>query len=399
MFLFGRVTTCSLTISRYGNSVQAVSDTFRELCLVMSEADPCRSQFMARAPDEFPFWSLTFGMREERRGEERRGEGEERRGDLGEERRGEEVRCPFWSLTFGEVRGGGGEGREVGWGRERERKRELKDKRGLTIQIGDEAFFVTTFAQCYPSSHPRYSYGQQSLFILMQPEISFSSFPLSSPFFLLLLYFRCLFPCFPFIFCFSFLFIFSDIPQISFSVHEIPVRGPPGKILNYIHIHIHFYSLLLSSSLPFSFPIMFCYLIFILGTPRWNIREAFKAVGQPYEHNEPPHMPGISSIYLSLSPSPLSPLSLSCILRVIRSLPPSPLDSSPSVSPPLLLLLPPLYPFPPLSLSIYLLFFFSSFFSLPFFFLPSSCVVVREAHWHQHWQPAERPCYTRWRRG
>jgi len=70
---------------------------------------------------------------------------------------------------------------------------------------------VTTFAKCYPSTHPRHSYGIDSLFILMQPEISFQ-------------------------------------------VHEIPVRGPPG-------------------------------------TPRWKIREAFKAVGQPYEHNEPPHMP------------------------------------------------------------------------------------------------------------
>lgn len=43
-------------------------------------------------------------------------------------------------------------------------------------------------------------------------------------------------------------------PEISFAVHDIPVRGPPG-------------------------------------TPRWKIREAFKAIGQPYEHNEPPHMP------------------------------------------------------------------------------------------------------------
>lgn len=80
-----------------------------------------------------------------------------------------------------------------------------------SFTFGDEAFFITTFAYCYPSTHPRHSYGLDSLFVLMQPEISFA-------------------------------------------VHEIPIRGTPG-------------------------------------TPRWKIREAFKEIGQPYEHNEPRHMP------------------------------------------------------------------------------------------------------------
>jgi len=52
---------------QYCNSVQAISDTFRELCLVMSKSDPCKSRFMSRYPDEFPFWSLTFGMGEGKR--------------------------------------------------------------------------------------------------------------------------------------------------------------------------------------------------------------------------------------------------------------------------------------------------------------------------------------------
>jgi len=80
-----------------------------------------------------------------------------------------------------------------------------------SLTFGDEAFFVTTFAPCYSSSHPRYAYGATSTFILMQPEISFL-------------------------------------------VHKIPIDGKPG-------------------------------------TPRFIIREAFKELGQPYEHHEPREIP------------------------------------------------------------------------------------------------------------
>ncbi len=42
------------------------------------------------------------------------------------------------------------------------------------------------------------------------------------------------------------------------------------------------------------------------GTPRYKIREAFKAVGMPYEHNEPRDMPGCSLVFsLSLVHLPL----------------------------------------------------------------------------------------------
>jgi len=75
--------------------------------------------------------------------------------------------------------------------------------------FGDEAFFITTFAPCYPVTHPRHSYGVNSLFILMQPEVSFA-------------------------------------------VHDIPVDSPVGSI-------------------------------------RWKIQEAFKAIGQPYDHDQPKH--------------------------------------------------------------------------------------------------------------
>jgi len=43
-------------------------------------------------------------------------------------------------------------------------------------------------------------------------------------------------------------------PEVSFYVHKIALRGIPG-------------------------------------TARWKIREAFKAIGQPYEHNEPRQTP------------------------------------------------------------------------------------------------------------
>jgi hypothetical protein len=36
-----------------------------------------------------------------------------------------------------------------------------------------EPIFVTTFAPCYPATHPRYGFGSQSTFIYLQPEYSF----------------------------------------------------------------------------------------------------------------------------------------------------------------------------------------------------------------------------------
>ncbi|CAE7566387.1 unnamed protein product [Symbiodinium natans] len=49
------------------------------------------------------------------------------------------------------------------------------DRRGWYFQFAREPFFVTTFAPCYGSSHPRYQYNQhsESCFILLQPEESF----------------------------------------------------------------------------------------------------------------------------------------------------------------------------------------------------------------------------------
>jgi len=121
---------------KYGKTVEAVSTTLRRICQVISDNDPCGSEFMGIKPTDYTAWQLSFG---------------------------------------------------------------------------DESFFVTTFAPCYPATHPRHSYGVESTFILMQPEVTFF-------------------------------------------VHKIPLRGTPG-------------------------------------TARWKIREAFKATGQPYEHNEPRHMP------------------------------------------------------------------------------------------------------------
>jgi len=66
---------------------------------------------------------------------------------------------------------------------------------------------VTTFAKCYPSSHPRHSYGVDSLFILMQPEISFS-------------------------------------------VHEIPVRGPPGMLIKLAIFDFFFENPIISHTSP-----------------------------------------------------------------------------------------------------------------------------------------------------
>lgn len=50
-----------LILIMYGDSVSTVGNTFREFCNILSENDPCHSRFMDVAPDEFPYWSLTFG--------------------------------------------------------------------------------------------------------------------------------------------------------------------------------------------------------------------------------------------------------------------------------------------------------------------------------------------------
>jgi len=42
------------------------------------------------------------------------------------------------------------------------------------LMFGNESFFLTTFAPCYPRSHPRHTYGVESTFLLFQPEISFA---------------------------------------------------------------------------------------------------------------------------------------------------------------------------------------------------------------------------------
>lgn len=36
----------------------------------------------------------------------------------------------------------------------------------------DTNFFVSTFAPCYPKSHPRYNFGTQATFLFLQPEFS-----------------------------------------------------------------------------------------------------------------------------------------------------------------------------------------------------------------------------------
>ncbi|PIC05932.1 hypothetical protein CS060_02705 [Anoxybacillus flavithermus] len=41
------------------------------------------------------------------------------------------------------------------------------------FSFGDQTFFITTFAPCYPEKHPRYSYNPFSTFIFLQPEFSF----------------------------------------------------------------------------------------------------------------------------------------------------------------------------------------------------------------------------------
>eukprot|EP00931_Biecheleriopsis_adriatica_P036094 TRINITY_DN20803_c0_g1_i1.p1 TRINITY_DN20803_c0_g1~~TRINITY_DN20803_c0_g1_i1.p1 ORF type:complete len:380 (-),score=34.84 TRINITY_DN20803_c0_g1_i1:29-1099(-) len=49
------------------------------------------------------------------------------------------------------------------------------DRKSWYFQFAREPLFVTTFAPCYPSSNPRYQFGQvpDSCFVLLQPEESF----------------------------------------------------------------------------------------------------------------------------------------------------------------------------------------------------------------------------------
>merc|ERR1711941_206255 len=48
-------------------------------------------------------------------------------------------------------------------------------KKGWYFQFAREPLFVTTFAPCYESSHPRFQFGfhPESCFVLLQPEESF----------------------------------------------------------------------------------------------------------------------------------------------------------------------------------------------------------------------------------
>ena len=48
------------------------------------------------------------------------------------------------------------------------------ERRGWVFRFQQCTFFVTTFAPCYPSEHPRYGFESESCFLLFQPEVSFA---------------------------------------------------------------------------------------------------------------------------------------------------------------------------------------------------------------------------------
>lgn len=52
--------------------------------------------------------------------------------------------------------------------------------RGWVFEFNICTFFITTFAPFYPSTHPRFSFGAQNCYILMQPELSFALHDLPS---------------------------------------------------------------------------------------------------------------------------------------------------------------------------------------------------------------------------
>lgn len=47
-------------------------------------------------------------------------------------------------------------------------------KRGWVFEFNKCTFFITTFAPFYPESHPRYAFGAENCYILLQPELSFA---------------------------------------------------------------------------------------------------------------------------------------------------------------------------------------------------------------------------------
>ncbi|CAK0879399.1 unnamed protein product [Prorocentrum cordatum] len=47
-------------------------------------------------------------------------------------------------------------------------------ERGWCFRFAGATFFVTSFAPCYPASSPRFSFGSESAFVLLQPERSFA---------------------------------------------------------------------------------------------------------------------------------------------------------------------------------------------------------------------------------
>ena len=54
------------------------------------------------------------------------------------------------------------------------------ERKGWVFEFNKVTFFITTFAPCYPSTHPRYAFHSDACFILFQPEISFAQHDLPS---------------------------------------------------------------------------------------------------------------------------------------------------------------------------------------------------------------------------
>jgi hypothetical protein len=51
---------------------------------------------------------------------------------------------------------------------------EEKDRPSWQFRFNHERIFITSFANCYPTDSPRYAFGSESVWVLFQPEFSFS---------------------------------------------------------------------------------------------------------------------------------------------------------------------------------------------------------------------------------
>lgn len=51
----------------------------------------------------------------------------------------------------------------------------IVEKKRWVFSFSGQTFFISSFSPIYPSSHPRYTYGSNSVFILFQPELSFAT--------------------------------------------------------------------------------------------------------------------------------------------------------------------------------------------------------------------------------